>query len=106
MLLLLSGCGTTQEIVYQTKFIGPPDALLIKCPVEPPPNMQVYLDSTWKQKEGLLTKAYDNQTNNVGVCNRRFGSLQDWKIKNEGIFETDKNGVKKDAARKDTQGNK
>lgn len=87
-LSVLSGCATTCVPTFTTQYIGPPDALLIKTPVEAPPDQSTYGTLSWKERASLWESKYDTQTANVGTANRHIGSLQDWKQQNAAVFAT------------------
>jgi hypothetical protein len=79
LVLLISGCGTRTVTIVE--FVGtfPDDALLLDCPVEPPPARSKYLTTDDKGREALSTQAYNRQTANVTVCNEQKAGLRKWK---------------------------
>ena len=91
----LAGCAQN-ACIPDTKniFIGPPDALLVKAPVEAPPNQgNDYNSLSWKQRSDLWESKYDTQTANVATANRKIGSLQDWKSQNNAVFAATPQGA-------------
>lgn len=92
-LAFLSGCASQCVPVYKTDYVGPPDALLVKVPVETPPDPEAYNTLSWKQRANLWQNKYDNQTANVGAANRHISSLQDWKKQNNAVFSAATQGA-------------
>lgn len=80
-LALLAGCGTTQEptTVYRTVTLSPQDNLLQDCPVEPPPKKDLFVAMSKDEKIEALSGAYNQQTVNVGLCNKDKKGLRTWK---------------------------
>lgn len=88
--LILAGCGTTKEIIpaVQTKnvLIAPPDELLQKCEVIAPPARDLYINSTWQEKEELLIVFSTQEMKSLFKCNKMITSLQEWKKKQIEIY--------------------
>lgn len=79
-LALLAGCGTKQPtVVYNTFVLAPQDNLLQDCPVEPPPKRDSFIAMTKDEKIDALSGAYNQQTVNVGLCNKDKKGLRTWK---------------------------
>lgn len=91
---LFAGCaGNVCTPVYKTDYVGPPDALLVKVPVEAPPDPSTYGTLTWKQRTALWETKYAIQTNNVATANRHTAALEDWKQQNNAVFATPATGA-------------
>ena len=88
--LVLTGCATTKETVavVQTKniLIVPPDELLTRCDVEPPPPTKEYIFATWENKEDMLIKHSTSQMKNLFKCNKMIDNLSDWKKKQIELY--------------------
>ena len=90
----LSGCSAQQCVPdIKNNYIGPPDALLTKAPIEAPPDQSSYNSLSWKQRSNLWENKYDVQTANVATANRRLGSLEDWKQQNNAVFSSAPQGA-------------
>jgi hypothetical protein len=91
---VLAGCGAQQCVPdIKNNYIGPPDALLTKAPVEAPPDQSSYNTLSWKDRSTVWQSKYDSQTANVATANRRLGSLEDWKQQNNAVFATAPQGA-------------
>lgn len=55
--------------------------MITGCTVSPPPDIDLYLSSTPKDKEKLLSQAWMSQTSNLIECNGRMNDLREWKSK-------------------------
>jgi hypothetical protein len=89
----LSGCANQCVPEIKNNYIGPPDALLVKAPIEAPPDQTSYNALSWKERSNLWEDKYDSQTANVATANRRLGSLEDWKKQNNAVFATAPQGA-------------
>lgn len=90
----LAGCaGQTCVPELKNMYVAPPDALLVKTTVEPPPDQTTYNTLSWKERSDTWEGKYDSQTANVAAANRHIGSLQDWKTQNSAIFATPAQGA-------------
>lgn len=89
----LAGCAQTCVPELKNMYIGPPDALLVKAPIETPPEQTDYNSLSWKQRSALWESKYDSQTANVATANRHIASLQDWKTQNNAVFAAPAQGA-------------
>ena len=80
-ILLLTGCGVTTVTEYRTTYVAPSDTMITGCRVSPPPDIDLYLRSTPKDKEKILSQAWLSQTSNLIECNGRMNDLREWKSK-------------------------
>lgn len=91
--LVMTGCASTKGTVavVQSKniLIVPPDELITKCDVEPPPPTKDYVSSTWEKKEDLLIKHSTNQMKNIFKCNKMIDNLVDWKQKQIELYSVE-----------------
>lgn len=78
--LMLSACGLTQpQVKYDTTVLVPQDNLLQDCPVAAPPNKEEFQLLTSDEQVQSISKAYNQQTLNVGLCNKDKQGLRYWK---------------------------
>ena len=54
--------------------------MITGCRVSPPPDIDLYLRSTPKDKEKLLSQAWMSQTSNLIECNGRMKDLRNGKV--------------------------
>jgi hypothetical protein len=95
---LLSACAaapTTPVWKYQTILIAPDASLLSPCPVKAPPSPAPYLAANDRDREGMMTDAYNAQTGNIGNCNKELVRVNDWVAKQKLLYPnaTLSNGV-------------
>ena len=78
--MILVGCGTTSTTDYESLLTTPPDELLVDCPIGPPPDPDVYLNTKeWEKKEEILFKALSDDQKESILCNTRINALRVWK---------------------------
>ena len=89
--LIVAGCATPEpqikEVFITKKEVEtrlPPDALLRDCKIATPPNPNIYVKATYKQKEEMLAAYANQQTINLGECNKDKEALRKWKKDNQG----------------------
>jgi uncharacterized protein YcfL len=76
----LSACGTQEVVVkHDTLVLAPQDSLLLDCPVTAPPTKAEYEAMTAKEKEKALSVVFNQQTINLGLCNKDKAGLRAWK---------------------------
>ena len=94
IVLLLVGCSTTKEVVTavetKTVLVAPPDELLLKCEVTPPPNIEEYVAADWPTKEELLTSYSTKQMKSIFKCNTNMAALQKWKKDQTDLYSKKK----------------
>lgn len=89
-LTVLYGCTdikspTSKELpVYKNQIVTIDKSLLVDCDIEPPPDIESYMQSSVIEREALLTKILLKNYKNLGDCNIRLKNArtQQEKIKN------------------------
>lgn len=77
---LLSACGTTVQerivVKTQTEIVKIPDSLLVKCEVTPPPQREVFVATTGKDRERLLTDYSIDLIKDLRLCNVQIDKIR------------------------------
>ena len=87
LVLCLSGCGTQVVYVPQLVAVTPPDALLLDCLIEPPPQLETYLKMTDDEVEASLTRTLNVNYGYQDTCNIGKSELREWKKEQLIIIE-------------------
>lgn len=87
VLVCLSGCGTQVVYVPQYTLQTLPDALMIDCEVEPPPNQEHYVTLTYREKEGELTDVLIKNYGFQESCNKQHAQQRAWKADQIEVVE-------------------
>ena len=70
MMCCITACGGRTVTQNKTILVAPSDALLLDCPISPPPT---------KITKQSLVNAYSQQTLNIKKCNQDKALLREWK---------------------------
>lgn len=89
LLLLLTGCVTSEYAVREQTFTYPPDSLLQEVDQIPPPSIGYYLESNWSDRENILMGIISAQMSTINKCNNNIQGLQLWKLEHKKL-ETNK----------------
>lgn len=80
--ILLVGCSSTKQpdmiIKNHAVLITVPDVLLVKCEPTKPPQLNNYLDSSYKDKEDMLTNYSINLLSDINKCNNQLSSISEY----------------------------
>lgn len=91
--VVLSGCSLFQtkqleeRVVY--KFILVPSEMTETVLINPPPEPVQYSKMTCDKQEELLISLLQDRTKQVGVCNARLRSINNWSDNQLKIYEPD-----------------
>ena len=82
---LLVGCASKPQqpeirTVTEIKYVllSPPVSFYKKIPMVPPPNKELYLNSTELERENLMARTYILQNAAVATCNKNFEKIDLW----------------------------
>jgi len=94
-IIVLSGCSNAKipEVKFKNivvyKHLQYPDYLLKPCYITPPINKDVYINSTYTDKEGLLTNYVMALLTDLGQCNKQISTLKELQSKYKASLELD-----------------
>lgn len=95
---IITGCSWFRakpdpDIQYKTKIVlvTPPDELLVKCTVLPPPAKDTYIKNSWEEKEKQLVNYSLSLITEIKKCNLTFDNVIDWKKRQIQIYPTESN---------------
>lgn len=91
VVLLLSGCGTTKEVVkWKTEyvFIQPSPVMYTRVPAVAPPQPATYAQADPDTREKMLMKSFHENYQAIGSCNRKLHAIQEWVVKNKATYGT------------------
>lgn len=88
LLTLIVGCDT-MSVKVKTEYVlvAPKNDLLVDCDKEAPPNKDVYMSATLKEREKLLTTHSLKQYENIDKCNVQLKNLRKWKVEQEMLYK-------------------
>lgn len=98
--LVLTGCGTQVVYVPQYVVVSPPDALLLDCRKDAPPDIDWYIEQSWNEKEKALVSLNNKNYGNLDVCNLGKSELREWKKDQLLIYEAKNKAAKSKAGGK------
>ena len=77
LIILLSGCASTEPVVKTYTFYSEIDpSWIVPCPLEPPPVKEDYLLATTKERTLMMALAYTGQIEKVTLCNIRLEEVR------------------------------
>ena len=89
-LFILAGCAThPKEIVVvktKTVFIKIPNGLLVRCIISVPPPKDIYINSTAREKEDLLTAYILTLIKDSSSCMSKIDAIANWDIRQQDIY--------------------
>lgn len=90
---MLAGCDIVPKLQFtktQYVFVKPEDSLTQDCPQAVPPDPDVYVSLTPKQRESTLTDLSLEQMDIIQKCNKQWGALRAWNERQEKIYSEKK----------------
>lgn len=89
----LTGCGIFKpKIEYVNKYIyiKPTTTMIQDCEATSPPNKNIYVKSSYAQKEEMLYLYSSALLVDLIVCNVQLDELRKWSDAQEKLYSTDK----------------
>lgn len=91
ILAALAGCSTVPKVEVVTKVqketVIIPKHLLLKCKVTPPPNVEVYVNSSIEKREDMLTNTAVALYQDLGNCNNQIEEISKFQDRQVKLIE-------------------
>jgi len=89
--VVLAGCTTTPKSVVVTKtekeVVVIPKHLLFKCKVTPPPNVEIYVNSSIEKREDMLINTNVALYQDLGNCNNQIEEISKFQDRQVKLIE-------------------
>lgn len=86
--VVLAGCDVMPRLPAKTQYVlvEPDKQMLQDCPQVAPPDVEVLVAATPKQREGLYVDLSLEQMDTIAKCNKQWGELRGWYDKQRKIY--------------------